>query len=173
MTKAGANASAIAIAEEEEKPQREMILLDYTEEELKQLNDFATTFNSTIQDDDDGEILDPTLSTSASTKMKKKDKKLTDLQSIISAAANVINSGNNAGVSGNVGVSAIAIPSSIQQKVLEQARNIAAQLHKKADTTATNAGDASASGGAVSKEDQKVLLKQLVDKIPTDRYVPS
>lgn len=139
-TKPGTFAAAID-HDEDDKPRREIVLLDYTEDELRDLETAYERFKN--EDEDDEEVAENGV-------VYKKKKSLAD----------VLTSGSKNGV-----------PSSIQAKVLAQAQAISASLAQKVSSNIAAAADSSAANAGSGTADQKAELRQLLDKIPTERLV--
>jgi hypothetical protein len=144
------NKASFAHTEEEENVRvREIIKLEYTQEELNELNNATNNAYSYLVDNDyqDGDF----------GTIKKKGTNMTV------AGTNVVSSG----VSGAAGVPGVVDIASIQARVLAQAQAISAAL--KQSTAAVGASVSSASKVSAPVVSEQDRLKSLVEKIPTEK----
>lgn len=161
-------ASFAAADEEESAPKREMVLLDYSADELRELAHTAQHYNISHAQDE-GNLED-------------------DLAAYRKKGALGAFGAGGAGAGANMTAAGGIDISSIQARVLAQAQAISAALAQKTQAAAAPAvttaaftagpstgavGTSSSAGSAAQKGaavvDEKARLKSLVDKIPTDK----
>jgi hypothetical protein len=133
-----------SVQEDEEAPEREMILLEFTEDELKEFEAIAAKGDLEVDEDkSESELL----------------RKQQELNNLLSKLGQSMNGGNS---------SAVGITESIQARVLAKAQAISASLAKK---QANALPDTAPAQKNAAKAADTVDMKKIADSLPQDKYV--
>jgi hypothetical protein len=131
------------VQEDEEAPKREMVLLEFTEDELKEFEAIAAKGDIEIDEDkSESELL----------------RKQQELNNLLSKLGQSMNGGNS---------NAVGLTESIQAKVLAKAQAISASLAKKQANALPDT--ASVQGNAPKTADNKVDMRKIADSLPQDK----